>query len=140
MSCLRTIVLGMVVCGGFLFSHAAVSLAADPAKTPAKADKAEKAKAAGRLPAHYGEVVDAKQREAIYAIQQQYTEKVNQLKADLDALIKQRDAKIEGVLTPEQKQKIADLAATAKAKREAGKKSDPAPKKSVAAPEAKAAK
>ena len=136
MSCLRTFVLGAVVCGGFLASQAAVGIAADPPKAPAaKADKADKAKSpAGRLPPHFSEVVDAKQREAIYAIQQQYAEKVGQLKAELDAQLKQRDAKIDAVLSPEQRQKVADLAAAAKAKREAAKSGAAGPK--TAAPPA----
>lgn len=91
----------------------------------AEADTANKAVPAaeakgprGRLPAHYAEVVDEKQRAAIYAIQQEYAERIKQLRLQLDAVTKERDQKIAAVLTPEQKDKVAELAEAAKAKRE----------------------
>lgn len=140
MNCLRTLVLGAMVCG--LLSQAVVAAAAEPAPAPAaKEDKADKAKPrAGRLPPHYSEVVDAKQRDAIYAVQQQCAEKISQLKAELDSVTKQRDTKIDALLTPEQRQKVADLAAAAKAKREAARAKDVAPKKAPAKVEVDAKK
>jgi len=89
---------------------------------PAKAAPAEKAKKfKGRLPAYYGTVVDDKQRQAIYDIQEEYAPKIAELKAQLEALMKERDEKVEAVLTPEQLQKIEEAKAAAKAKRAAGK-------------------
>jgi Spy/CpxP family protein refolding chaperone len=133
--------LGALVCGGVLVNQAVLSVAAEPAKAAAADKDAAKTKArVNRLPAHYGEVVDAKQRESIYAIQGQYAEKIAQLKAELDAALKQRDAKIEAVLAPEQRQKVADLAAAAKAKRERAKEDAKPATKAPAAAETKASK
>ena len=95
---------------------------AQESEAPAKAAPAEKAKEfRGRLPAYYGTVVDDKQRQAIYDIQKEYHPKIAALKAQLEALIKERDEKIEAVLTPEQLNKVEEAKAAAKAKRAAGK-------------------
>jgi len=95
---------------------------AQESEAPAKAAPAEKAKEfRGRLPAYYGTVVDEKQRQAIYDIQKEYHARIAALKAQLEALIKQRDEKIDAVLTPEQLQKIEEAKAAAKAKRAAAK-------------------
>jgi hypothetical protein len=75
----------------------------------------EPKKPRGRLPAYYGQVVDEKQREAIYAIQADYAGRISALQAQLDALIGERDQKVEGVLTPEQLQKVKELREKAKA-------------------------
>jgi len=91
---------------------------AAPAK-PAPAEEAQEFK--GRLPAYYGKVVDEKQRQAIYDIQEEYHPRIAALKAQLEALMKERDEKIEAVLTPEQLQKIEAAKAAAKAKRAAKK-------------------
>jgi len=66
-------------------------------------------------------VVDDKQRQAIYDIQKEYHPRIAALKAQLEALIKERDEKIDAVLTPEQLQKIEAAKAAAKAKRAAAK-------------------
>jgi hypothetical protein len=116
-----------------------------------KAESGGKAKAAagekkakaprGRLPAYYAQVVDEKQREAIYKIQQEYEPKIADLRAQLDKLTKERDAKTAAVLTPEQQKKVADLQAAAKAKRDEKKpgvktpaKQEPATKSSTTKP------
>jgi Spy/CpxP family protein refolding chaperone len=116
-------------------------LAADTSGAAAAEKKAEggKAKAAagerkakaprGRLPAYYAEVVDEKQREAIYKIQQEYEPKIADLRAQLDKLTKEREAKVTAVLTPEQQKKVAELQAAAKAKRDAKKPTDKPPAK-----------
>jgi len=75
----------------------------------------------GRLPNYYRFVVDEKQREAIYKIQEEYAAKIDALKAQLAALTKERDAKVAAVLTPEQLKEVEQRAAEAKAKREAKK-------------------
>ncbi len=86
----------------------------------------------GRLPAYYTEVVDEKQRAAIYAIQQEYAERIKQLRLQLGAVTKERDQKIVAVLTPEQQAKVAELAEAAKAKRERQREgAPPAPTKEV---------
>jgi hypothetical protein len=97
------------------------------AAKPAAAKEAKEAnKPRGRLPNFYRDVVDQKQRETIYKIQEEYGPKIADLRAQLEALTKQRDEKIAAVLTPEQLKKIEDLRAAAKAKREP--KTKPAPK------------
>jgi hypothetical protein len=91
---------------------------------PAAAKEAKKPR--GRLPSFYKEVVDQKQREAIYKIQEGYGPKIADLRAQLEALTKERDERIAAVLTPEQRKKLEDLRAAAKAKREP--KTKPTPK------------
>ena len=87
---------------------------AKPAAAPQKKFK-------GRLPAHYRLVVDKKQRETIYGIQEEYSAQIKALKAQLADLMKQRDSKIAAVLTPQQQKKVEEAVAAAKAKREAAK-------------------
>ena len=69
-----------------------------------------------RLPNHYAEVVTDQQREEIYKIQDEYQPKIDALKAQLDALNKEKNDKISGVLTADQKKKIEEAAAAGKAK------------------------
>lgn len=88
----------------------------DTAKPEVKAAK-PRAKSRGRLPAHYGAVVDEEQREKIYRIQQGYQSQIEALQAQLAALREKQDAEIEAILTPDQKEKVKELAAAAKAKR-----------------------
>ncbi|MGH7134753.1 MAG: hypothetical protein ACREHD_03375 [Pirellulales bacterium] len=95
----------------------------DAPKAGSKADtKAAKqrAKPRGRLPAYYNQVIDGQQREKIYAIQQQHEPKINELKAELQALQDKLDAEVEGVLTPEQLAKVKELTEAAKQKRKGG--------------------
>jgi len=101
-----------------------------PEPKPAAAETAEAEPAAGaaataeekvfrgRLPAYYGQVVDEKQRAAIYEIQKQYAPRIDALKAQLAALTEERNEKVAAVLTPEQQAKVASLKAEAKAKRD----------------------
>jgi hypothetical protein len=72
-----------------------------------------------RLPAHYKEVVTQEQREAIYRIQDEYGGKMAELKARMDELQRQQAAKIEALLTAEQKRRITVLKAAKEAKRHA---------------------
>jgi hypothetical protein len=89
----------------------------------ARAKSAEQGKAAARrgiLPPYFRGVVDEKQRDAIYKIQEEYGAKIAALKAQLEAATKERDAKIAALLTPEQKNKLEQLQTEAKVKREQG--------------------
>jgi hypothetical protein len=94
------------------------------------AEKKERAQPAGRLPNYYSTVVSPEQREKIYGIQGKYADQIKKLQEQLTALEVQRDAEVEGVLTPEQKDKVAKLAndakAKAKTKKEGEKKPEPA--------------
>jgi Spy/CpxP family protein refolding chaperone len=98
-------------------------------KTPVK-------KAAGRkghrLPAHYGQVVNEKQRAAIYQIEDEYQPKIEALQKQLDALKKARDEKISALLTAEQRKQIEE--ATAKAKTNRKSKKQAATKRAEQAP------
>lgn len=103
-----------------------IALAADAESSDKAAPAAAEAKGPrGRLPAYYAEVVDEKQRQTIYAIQQEYAERIKQLRLQLDAATKERDQKIAAVLTPEQQKKVAELAEAAKAKRERQREAAP---------------
>ena len=83
------------------------------ADAPAKT----RAKPRGRLPVHYGKVVDPTQKEKIYKIQKSYEPKIAELNVQLQALRDKRDAEIDAVLTAEQRQKVAQYRADAKKQR-----------------------
>ena len=105
---------------------AAEKTAVLPAEAPAETPVPEEAKPSkkefrGRLPAYYNRVVDKEQREEIYAIQREYAPKIDALKAQLAALIADRDKKVAAVLTPEQLKTVEKIKAEAKAKRERAK-------------------
>lgn len=84
-------------------------------KTEAKAETPAK-KPTHRLPAHFGDLVDGVQKTKIYALQDQYGPQIEALTAQIKSLQQKRDAEIEGVLTPEQKAKLDQSRAAAKAK------------------------
>ena len=102
-----------------------------------KAAAKEPAKAKGRLPAYYREIVTDEQREKIYALQAKYDSQIEELTQQLEALRSQRDADVEAVLTADQKAKLAEVRTAADAKRK--KKSDPADAKKSVESEKKAA-
>jgi hypothetical protein len=139
---------------GFLGVMATLAFAAsdDGAAPPKKATKAATAKAAAddakaegkkavrRLPMYYAQVVDEAQREKIYGIQAEFNEKTAPLRAQIEALEKDRDARIAAVLTPEQKKQLDDLKAAAKAGRDAAKKAAPKATPKVPSPGKSSAK
>lgn len=96
--------------------------AAEP-KAPA-AEKAKKFR--GRLPSYYRQVVDEKQRDAIYKIQEEFASKIADLKAQLAAITKQRDEKITATLTSEQLEKVEKLKTEALEKRKKATEKKPA--------------
>ena len=100
-----------------LLATAAIVMAAGPATAQDSETPAQAKKFRGRLPAYYGPVVDEEQRQAIYDIQREYHPQIAALKAQLEALIQQRDEKVEAVLTPEQLEKVEAAKAAAAAKR-----------------------
>lgn len=77
----------------------------------------------GRLPAYYAKVVTAQQKEQVYSIQAQFEPKINALEAQIAALERERDEAIRGLLTPEQRKQIDELAAAAAARRNQRKQS-----------------
>ncbi len=95
----------------------------------AKGDQpaAEKKEPKGRLPNHYASVVTEAQREKIYGVQGKYAEQIKKLQEQLEALEAQRDAEIEAVLTPEQRQEVEKLSSAAKSKSKSKKEGDKKP-------------
>jgi Spy/CpxP family protein refolding chaperone len=73
-----------------------------------------------RLPLHYAQVVTEEQKQKILKIQDEYQPKI-------EALEKERDAKIAALLTPEQKQKIEEVSGKAKREKAAKPVGDAAP-------------
>jgi hypothetical protein len=121
MSLLRRSAVGLLFGWGIL-AFVPACLAADAAKAAAKTASAvaEKPRTVGhRLPPYYKDVVTEDQRQAIYRIQEEYGPKIGEAKARLADLQQQQAAKIEALLSPDQKQKLAQLHATAAAKRKA---------------------
>ena len=100
---------------------------ASTTKTTKKKIEARRGKVRHRLPPNYGKVVTDEQREKIYKIQDEYRPKIEALRAQLKALLKERNEKIEALLTPEQKQKITEAKAKRKAQRTKPKKPNDAP-------------
>lgn len=72
------------------------------AEGKAAAQKKERAKPRGRLPAFFAAVVTKDQREEIYAIQAKFNAQIEKLQQQLAALRAERDKAIDAVLTPEQ--------------------------------------
>jgi len=60
----------------------------------------------GRLPSGYREVVSNSQREEIYKIQKEYFEVLEMLKLRIEQLESERNRKIDGLLTEEQRTKL----------------------------------
>ncbi len=95
--------------------------------TQVAAQKAEaKKQRSARLPAHYAKVVTDEQRSDIYAIQEQFEPKLAKARAELKALVDERDAAIEKVLSAQQRKDVAKLRAeAAERRREALSKLEP---------------
>ena len=93
----------------------------------AKPAEKKKANPRGPLPVYYKEVIDNQQRKEIYKIQDTYRPKIAELEAQLKDLTDKRDAEVEALLRPEQKEKLKELAAEAKSKRGGAKKPAEAP-------------
>ena len=81
-------------------------------------EKDGRKKAKGRLPPHYSDLVDGIQREQIYQIQADYEPKIESLLSQIEAIERERDTKVEGVLRPEQLKRLREMQAATEAKRE----------------------
>jgi cell division protein ZapA (FtsZ GTPase activity inhibitor) len=80
-------------------------------------------KPSGRVPAYYAKVqITQEQREKVLSIQKDFAAKIDLLRKQLDALTKERDAKMAAVLTPEQQKQIDEMKAAAKKKTREGEK------------------
>jgi Spy/CpxP family protein refolding chaperone len=114
--------LGRLVCWTTLVSLAVVFatveqpvLRADGPVKKALAKRARRARSYDQI------TTTDEQREKIRKIEEQYDPKIADLRAQIRALIKERDEKVAAVLTPEQKKQLEDV----KAK---GNKTTPKPK------------
>lgn len=119
-------VLGLSICASRL--SAAPKEKGDDAKAEAKSSTAKERTAkkpvaeeerAPRMPAHFNKVIDEKQREKIVVILNQHSPQIAKKRAELEALLNQRDEALFSVLTPAQRKQVEALRAEALAKRQA---------------------
>ena len=99
----------MLLCGLAMSAGLATQVAAQKAEA--------KKKRTTRLPAHYAKVVNDEQRTEIYGIQEQFEPKLAKLRAELKAVVDERDAAIEKVLSAQQRKEVEKLRAEAAAQR-----------------------
>lgn len=99
----------MLLCGLAMAAGFATQVVAQKA--------AEKKQRTTRLPAHYAKVVTEEQRTDIYAIQEQFEPKLAKARAELKAIVDERDAAIEKVLSAQQRKDVAKLRAEAAERR-----------------------
>jgi hypothetical protein len=109
----------VVVLGSLLLIAGSPQAQEKAAPAQPDAPKAQRAPARGRLPNYYRQVVTPDQREKVYAIQGTYVEQIAALEKQIADLEAKRDAEIEALLTPEQKEKVKSLAEEARKRREA---------------------
>jgi len=100
------------------------SLGQDAKKADPKAKAGAKEKPKGRLPAYYKDVVTDEQREQIYAVQAKYAKQLEDLQSQIDGVKAKQNEEIEGLLSAEQKEKLAKVKAEADAKKKSAKKDD----------------
>jgi Spy/CpxP family protein refolding chaperone len=100
------------------------SIGQDAKKADPKAKAGAKEKPKGRLPAYYKDVVTDEQRDQIYAIQAKYSKQLDDLQSQIDAAKAKQNDEIEGLLSAEQKDKLAKVKAEADAKKKTAKKPD----------------
>jgi hypothetical protein len=97
------------------------SIGQDAKKPDSKAKAGARAKGKGRLPAYYKDVVTEEQRDQIYAIQAKYVKQLEDLQSQIDAVKAKQSDEIEGLLSAEQKEKLAKVKTEADAKKTAKK-------------------
>jgi hypothetical protein len=107
----------VVVCWGMSSAWLIAQEAGKKEGAAAVVENADDSKVKGRLPAYYKEVVDAQQRDKIYALQADYAAKIAPLQEQIKKLVADRDAAIEKVLTAEQQAKLKKIRDDVNAKR-----------------------
>jgi hypothetical protein len=86
----------------------------------ASAQQAAEGKAkAPRLPNFYARVSTVDQQEKLREVVKQFASRIQQKRSELQALIAERDAALDKLLTPEQRQQVAKLRDEAAARRKA---------------------
>ncbi len=103
-----------------MFANNGYVIGQEEAKPAAEKKVAKKPR--GRLPAYFSAVVDAKQREAIYAVQAKYKTQLEELQKQIAALEEQRDKEVDAVLSAEQLAEVNKKREEAAKKREERKK------------------
>jgi hypothetical protein len=124
-------VLGLAICASTL--PAAPKEKGDDTKAGAKSSTAKERTAkkpvaaeerTPRMPAHFNKVIDEKQREKIVVILNDYSPQIEKKRAELEALLNQRDEALFGVLTAAQRKQVEALRAESLAKRQAAASED----------------
>lgn len=105
-------------CARYLWATSLLILAAAGGLGATPAHGQEAAKAKGRLPPYYSDIVTPAQRERIYAIQALFGRQREHLEMQLAALKERERMEVEAVLTPPQKALLARTQEAAAAKRE----------------------
>lgn len=77
-------------------------------------------KAKARLPNYYAKVTTEQQQAKLREVLKQYAPQIQEKRDELQALIAKRDAALDELLTPEQREEIAKLRATAASRRGGG--------------------
>jgi hypothetical protein len=72
-----------------------------------------------RLPNYYAKVASGEQRTQLRAVMKEYGPQIKAKRDELLALVAKRDAALDEILTPEQRQEVAKLRAEAAARRKA---------------------
>jgi len=116
---MRATIVRKVLLTAVIAALAGATLSVSPLSNGQEAKKAK-----GRLPAYYADIVTESQKTQIYGIQERYAKQLAEIQAQLDAVTKQRDAEIEGLLNAEQRDKLkrARDEAAAKKKKAADEK------------------
>jgi len=70
-----------------------------------------------RLPPYYNRVISGLQREQIYKIQNEYISKIEVLEKQIEALKKEREMRVEEVLTAEQLTRLREIVAEERKKK-----------------------
>ena len=84
-------------------------------------EKKERAEMRGPLPTFYRDVIDGIQRDKMYKVHESYEPQINELKKQVKALEDKRDAELEALLRPDQKERVKELMAQAAKERKAKK-------------------
>lgn len=111
----RNAALGLLVALAVLVASPSFGQRSKTADTPKKPAAAKKA--SGRLPTYFASVVTQKQREEIYQLQADYQSQLDDLQAQMDALIAERDREIDAVLSAEQLAEVTKKREEAKKRR-----------------------
>jgi len=116
-SLLALALLSAYILGGFVSNVTAQPGATLEAKPDAKTTDADEDDRHAPLPNYFGKIgVSDEQREKLYGVQDDYTAKIEPLQKQIKALLKERDAAMEDMLTAGQKLRLKELRQEARAR------------------------